>query len=120
MAKQTLWEGMISGKPSRLVEEDDVVTIEVMTEGLLTAIASKAFGFAKAHPFITTLTGLYAADAWKKYKDKINKTVKFYAKDKSEKKGMEPVVAQMTKHGYKIVHQAYKGSDGYEWELVQK
>ncbi len=119
MSKETLWEGMMAGKPTALILEADTVTFEPLTEGLLTDIASKAFGFAKAHPFITTVTGLYAYDAWKKYKDKINKTVKFSAKDKNEKKGMEPIVMQMSKSGYKIAKQGYKGSDGYEWELVK-
>ena len=120
MSKETLWEGMVAGKPTLLVIESDVVSFEPMTEGILANIAMGVTSFAKAHPFITTLTGLYAYDAWKKYKDKINKTVKFYAKDKNEKKGMEPVVAQMSKSGYKIVTQGYKGAEGYEWELVKK
>ena len=120
MSKETLWEGMVAGKPTLLVIESDVVSFEPMTEGLLTDIASKALGFAKAHPFITTMTGLYAYDAWKKYKDKINKTVKFSAKDSIERKGMEPIVAQMAKSGYKIVNQTHKGASGYEWELVKK
>lgn len=120
MSKETLWEGMVAGKPTLLVIESDVVKFEPMIEGLLSNIATAAWGFAKAHPFITTMTGLYAYDTWKKYKDKINKTVKFSAKDSTERKSMEPVIVQMTKSGYKIVNQTHKGASGYEWELVKK
>lgn len=118
--KQTLWEGMLAGKPTRLVHDDCTVVFEPLTEGVLSNIVSGAWGFAKAHPFITTIAGLTAYDAWKKYKDRINKTVKFAAKDRSERLGMQPVIDQMTKNGYKIVNQKYVGSSGYEWELVKK
>jgi len=120
MSKEVIWEGMLRGKPSKLVAEDSAISFEPLTEGLLSNIAAGVWGFAKAHPMLTTIAGLTAVDAWKKYKDKIDKTVKFYAKDKTEKQGMQPVVDQMVKSGYKIVKQAYKGASGYEWELVKK
>lgn len=120
MTKEVIWEGMVGGKPTKLVIEDDTFTYEPITEGILSNIATGVWGFAKAHPFITTVAGLTAYDAWKKYKATIDKTVKFYAKDRTERKGMEPVVDQMVKSGYKIVKQAYKGASGYEWELTKK
>lgn len=120
MTKTTLWEGMHRGKPTRFVENEDVITLEPITEGLLSNIASGIWGFAKAHPVITTLSVLSAADAIKKYKEARDKSVKFYAKDGTERKGMQPVIDQMVKSGYKLVKQAYKGANGYEWELKKK
>jgi hypothetical protein len=120
MTKETLWEGMVSGKPLKMVVENNTIVFEPLTEGLFANIASGAWGFAKAHPVISTIAGIAAVDAWKKYKDKINKTVKFQAKDRSERLSMEPVINQMVKSGYKIVKQAYKGASGYEWQLEKK
>ena len=120
MAKTTLWEGMHRGKSTRFVEEADTIILEPITEGLLSNIASGIWGFAKAHPVITTLGALTAADAIKKYKEARDKSVKFYAKDGTERKSMQPVVDQMVKSGYKVVKQAYKGASGYEWELTRK
>lgn len=83
-------------------------------------IASGIWGFAKAHPVISTIGVLTATDAIKKYKEARDKSVKFYAKDSTERKSMQPVVDQMIKSGYKVVKQAYKGANGYEWELTRK
>lgn len=115
---ETIWEGMSAGQPTRLTADGDTFSAEIMTEGLLSNIASGAWSFAKAHPFITAFAGLKAMDAIKKYNASKN-NVKFAAKDASEKKSMQPVIDQMVKSGYKIVRQEYKGSSGYEWELKQ-
>lgn len=119
MAAQTIWEGMVRGKPARLLAEDSTITIEPLTEGVISSIATGVWGFAKAHPFLTTIVGLSAYDAIKKSQDKKTRTVNMYAKDKEQKNNMQAVVDTMVKSGYKIVKQAYKGANGYEWELYR-
>lgn len=119
MAGQQLWEGMLAGKPTKLYADQDEITLEHLTEGLFANIASGAIGFAKAHPFITTVAGIAAIDAIKQY-NKNKKLVKFSAKDSTERKSMQTVIDQMVKSGYKVVRQAHKGASGYEWELTKK
>jgi hypothetical protein len=120
MSKEVIWEGMVRGKPTRLLAENSTITSEILTEGILSGIVAGTIGFAKAHPFLTTIIGLSAYDAVKKAMDKKSKTVNFYAKDKAEKNNMQAVIDTMVKSGYKIVKQQYKGSNGYEWELTSK
>ncbi len=121
MTKRILWEGMLGGKPSRLVLADDtMVTVEPLTEGLLSNIASGVWGFAKAHPVLTTFVGISAYQAIKKQIAANQKKLQFYAKDGTERKSMQPVIDQMVKSGYKLVKQAYKGANGYEWHLEKK
>jgi hypothetical protein len=118
MSKEIIWEGMLHGQPtSMLVESDHTVTIEPITEGVLSNVAKGIWGFAQAHPVITAAAGLYAWDALKKYNEAKSKALSFYAKDSAEKNRMSQVIAQMTKNGYKIVNQKYKGATGYEWNL---
>lgn len=118
MSKEIIWEGMLYGQPtSVLVESDHTVTIEPITEGVLSNVARGIWGFAQAHPVITVAAGMYAWDALKKYNEAKSKALSFYAKDASEKNRMAQVIAQMTKSGYKIVNQKYKGATGYEWNL---
>lgn len=119
MATEKIWEGMLRGKPTELIVENDTVFIQYLTEGLLANIASGAWGFAKAHPVVTTIAGLAAIDAVKKYNQN-KKLVKFSARDQTERKGMQSVVDQMVKSGYKVVRQSHKGASGYEWELTKK
>lgn len=121
MAKQEIWEGMLRGTPAKLhIDESQVVTMEVLTEGLLSNIVSGVWGFAKAHPVITAFAGLTAYDAIKKQIDKNNKKLQFHANDGTERKSMQPVIDQMVKSGYRIVTQKYKGANGYEWHLEKK
>lgn len=115
----TLWEGMVHGKPVSLVDAGECMQVEVLREGLLSNIATGVWSFAKAHPTITTIAGLSAIDAIKKY-NQAKKNVKFVAGDQTERKSMQLVVDMMVKSGYKIVRQAFKGSSGYEWELSRK
>jgi len=120
MQAQTLWEGMVGGKPVQLVVQDNTFTFEPLTEGVLSNIASGIWSFAKAHPIISTITGLSVYDAFKQYQINKQKTVRLSAKDKSERNHMKPVIDMMVKSGYTIVNQSYKGANGYEWELKSK
>lgn len=119
MSMQELWEGMLNGKPAKLFAENDTITVAYVTEGVLSNIASGVWGFAKAHPMLTAIAGVAAVDAVKKYNAN-KKLVKFSARDSTERKSMQTVIDQMVKSGYKVVRQAYKGANGYEWELTKK
>ena len=111
---------MIRGEPTQLLAEDDVITVEILTEGPLFNMAKGVWSFAVAHPVITATAGLWASDAIKKYNDNKKKTINMYAKDAEQKNHMQAVVNQMIKGGYTLVKQLNKGSAGYEWELKAK
>lgn len=114
---------MMGGSPTSVTAQPHnhtiIISVTTLTEGVMSNITNKVWGFAKAHPVLTAAAGMYAWDAIKKYNEAKSKALTFYAKDTTEKNRMSQVITQMTKSGYKLVTQQYKGATGYEWKLTR-
>lgn len=107
----------------------DEANVSIVSNGLDKLLETKEEGFFKRttnsviqtlkNPIVAGIATVWALDSYKKFKNKLHNTVRFYAKS-YEKKIYEKIIEDLMKTGhYKKIKSEYS-SDGYMWELQRK